>query len=48
MSFGSGCYVYVDTFPNPLTGYNFVQINSATWAINSSSGIITGLATEQC
>ena len=48
MSFGTGCYVYVDTFPNALTGYNFVQINSATWAINSSSGIITGLATEQC
>jgi hypothetical protein len=47
-SFGIGCYVYVDTFPNPLTGYNFVQINGATWAINSSSGIITGLATEQC
>jgi hypothetical protein len=48
LSFGIGCYVYVDTFPNPLTGYNFVQINGATWAINSSSGIITGLATEQC
>jgi hypothetical protein len=47
-TFGSGCYVYVDTFPNPLTGYNFVQINGATWAINSASGIITGLATEQC
>jgi len=46
--FAVGCYVYVDTFPNPLTGYNFVQINGATWAINSSTGIITGLATEQC
>jgi hypothetical protein len=48
LSFGIGCYVYVDTFPNPLTGYNFVQINGATWAINSVTGVITGLATEQC
>ena len=48
LSFGINCYVYVDTFPNPLTGYNFVQINSATWAINSSTGMITGLASEQC
>lgn len=47
-SFGTFCFVYVDTFPNPLTGYNFVQINSATWAINSITGQITGLATEQC
>jgi len=48
LSFGAGCYVFVDTFPNPLTGYNFVQINGATWAINSITGQITGLAGEQC
>jgi hypothetical protein len=48
LSFGINCYVYVDTFPNPLTGYNFVQINGATWAINSSTGMITGSASEQC
>jgi hypothetical protein len=48
LSFGINCYVYVDTFPNPLTGYNFVQINGETWDINNSTGQITGLSSEQC
>jgi len=48
LSFGTGCYVYVDTFPNPLTGYDFVYINLSVWNINSSTGQITGLASEQC
>ena len=48
LTFGSGCYVYVDTFPNPLTGYDFVFMNLSTWNINSSTGQITGLASEQC
>jgi hypothetical protein len=48
LSFGTGCYVYVDTFPNPLTGYDFVFINLSVWNINSSTGQITGLASEQC
>jgi hypothetical protein len=48
LSFGINCIVYVDTFPNPLTGYDFVSINGSVWAINSSTGAITGLATEQC
>jgi hypothetical protein len=48
LSFGIGCVVYTDTFPNPLTGYDFVYINLSVWNINSSTGVITGLASEQC
>jgi len=48
LSLGVGCYVYIDTFPNPLTGYNFVQINGSTWNMNSTTGQITALASEQC
>jgi hypothetical protein len=47
-SFGVGCYVYIDTFPNPLTGYNNVFMNGATWDINSSTGQITAYSSEQC
>ena len=47
-SFAAFCFVYIDLAYNPLTGYNFVQINGATWAINSITGQITGLAAEQC
>jgi len=47
-TFGVGCYVYIDTFPNPLTGYNNVFMNSATWDINSSTGVITAYSSEQC
>jgi hypothetical protein len=46
--FGPGCTVYIDTFPNTLTGYDYVQINGSTWAINNIYGTITGLAEEQC
>jgi hypothetical protein len=46
--FTTGCFVYVDTFPNPLTGYEYVFINGATWDINNSTGQITGLSSEQC
>jgi hypothetical protein len=48
LTFGVGCVVYTDTFPNPLTGYDFVYINLSVWNINSSTGVITGLASEQC
>jgi hypothetical protein len=47
-TFGVGCYVYVDTFPNPLTGYNNVFMNGATWDISSVTGIITAYSSEQC
>jgi len=47
-SFGVGCYVYVDQFPNALTGYNYVIINGITWDINSSTGAITALSSVQC
>ena len=47
-TFGVGCYVYVDTFPNPLTGYNNVFMNGSTWDISSVTGIITALSSEQC
>jgi hypothetical protein len=47
-SFGVGCYVYVDQFPNVLTGYNNVQMNGATWDINSSTGVITASSSVQC
>ncbi len=46
--FGIGCVVYVDLIPTALIGYDYVQINSATWTINNSTGVITGLAEEQC
>jgi hypothetical protein len=47
-TFGIGCYVYVDTFPNPLTGYTNVFMNGASWDINSSTGQVTGYSSEQC
>jgi hypothetical protein len=47
-SFGIGCFVYVDTFPNPLTGYTNVFMNGANWDINSSTGLVTALSSEQC
>jgi hypothetical protein len=47
-AFGVGCYVYLDMVPTPLTGYEYVQINGATWTINNSTGQITGLAYYQC
>jgi hypothetical protein len=47
-TFGVGCFVYVDTFPNALTGYDYVFMNGATWDINSSTGMVTGYSSEQC
>lgn len=47
-TFGVGCTVYIDTFPNPLTGYNNVYMNSATWDVNSSTGVVTAYSAEQC
>jgi hypothetical protein len=46
--FGVGCYVYVDTSPNPLVGYDYVVIDASTWLINNGTGQITGFAPEQC
>lgn len=43
-----GCNVYVDTFPNALTGYDYVVLNGATYNINSGNGQITSLSGEQC
>jgi len=47
-SFGVGCFVYVDTFPNALTGYTNVFMNSASWDINSSTGQVTAFSSTQC
>ncbi len=47
-TFGVGCYVYVDTFPNALTGYNNVFMNGASWDISSVTGIVTAYSSEQC
>jgi hypothetical protein len=47
-TFGAGCVVYIDTVPNPLTGYTFVFINGALWDINSSTGVIISYASNQC
>jgi hypothetical protein len=47
-TFGVGCFVYVDTFPNALTGYSNVFMNSASWDINSSTGVVTAYSSEQC
>jgi hypothetical protein len=47
-TFGVGCFVYVDTFPNALTGYDYVFMNGATWDINSSTGVVTTYSSEQC
>jgi hypothetical protein len=48
LSAGSGCYVYVDQVPNPLTGYNNVFMGGATWDISPVSGLITAVSSEQC
>lgn len=47
-TFGVGCFVYVDTFPNALTGYTNVFMNSACWDINSVTGQVTAYSSEQC
>jgi hypothetical protein len=47
-TFGIGCFVYVDTFPNPLTGHSYVFMNGANWDINSSTGQVTAYSSEQC
>jgi hypothetical protein len=47
-TFGVGCFVYVDTFPNALTGYTNVFMNGASWDINSSTGQVTAFSSEQC
>ena len=47
-TFGVGCFVYVDTFPNPLTGYTNVFMNSGCWDINSSTGVVTAFSSVQC
>jgi hypothetical protein len=47
--FGLGCIIYVDTFPNALTGYSYVFINTSLWNVNPSTGVVTGFAPgEQC
>ena len=47
--FGVGCVVYSDAGGNnPLTGYPNVFINSASWDINSSTGVITAYSSVQC
>ena len=46
--FTTGCFVYVNTSPNALTGYEYVFINGSTWDINNSTGQITGLSSDQC
>ena len=48
LSFGVGCQIYVDTFPNALTGYDYVNINSSTWDVNPSTGVVIALSSEQC
>ena len=47
-AFGPGCYIYVDTFPNALTGYSHVYMNGSTWEVNVSTGMVTGYSAEQC
>jgi hypothetical protein len=47
-TFGIGCFVYVDTFPNPLTGYTNVFMNGGCWDINSSTGVVTAFSSVQC
>ena len=47
-TFGVGCYVYIDTVPNPLTGYSNVFMNGANWDISSVTGIVTAYSSPQC
>jgi hypothetical protein len=47
-SFGTGCYVYVDTVPNALIGYTNVFMNGANYDVNSATGVITGFSSVQC
>jgi len=47
-AFGVGCFVYVDTFPNALTGYGYIFMNGANWDVNSSTGQVTAYSSEQC
>jgi hypothetical protein len=47
-TFGVGCNIYSDTFPNPLVGYSFVFMNGSLWDVNSSTGVVTASSSEQC
>jgi len=46
--FAEGAYVYVDLYPNPLIGYDYVYINGQVWAINNSFGYITSDPPTDC
>jgi len=47
-TFGIGCFVYTDTFPNALTGWEVVFMNGANWDLNTSTGQVTALSSTQC
>ena len=49
LSFGIGCVIYSDAGgTTPLTGYSNVYINLSTWDVNTSTGVVTALSSEQC
>jgi hypothetical protein len=45
---GGGCTIYVDTFPNPLIGYEYVVLEGSTYTLYSGNGQISGFSPEQC
>lgn len=48
-AFGVGCTIYLDSAGNiPLTSYDNVFMNSATWDVNNSTGVITAYSSIQC
>jgi hypothetical protein len=48
-TFGVGSIVYVDPNLNTrLTGQSFVFMDNQNWTVNPTTGLITGLATNQC
>lgn len=48
LTFGIGCYVYVDQVPNALTGYDTVFMAGATYDISPVTGLVLNISTEQC
>ena len=49
VSIGVGCIIYSDAGgTTPLTGYTNVYLALQSWDVNSSTGAITALSSEQC
>lgn len=48
ISFGAGCFVYIDNIGTALSGYTVLVMNGSTWDIDNVTGFVYGLSAVQC